>query len=255
MKVTVLQKPSEFTAENFESNLENALLGVKGDLTGSVKFEGFSRKGWTRIDIQGDDAEILLELVTRDLGLAQTDLARIDPQGTYEGIIHGEVKGNLEVDIGIETPKLVNVRISPHALRAQLADGKLLPTGQILRDYCLHPGAKLAVRLTRVDSDTGSIDAWLADSQIERFSSWISAYMDRIQISDCYRRDIEIATKKSGIERDVVSLEPFTLTAHSVVCKLGTDAIGLIPKLGSVLKKRELHPFIPRRIMERCRPW
>jgi hypothetical protein len=79
--------------------------------------------------------------------------------------------------------------------------------------------------------------------------------LDRVQVFDSYRHELELAIKRSHLERDVISVEPRTLTAQSVLCKLGTDAIGLIPKLGSLLKARELKPFIPKRIVARCRQW
>jgi hypothetical protein len=35
-----------------------------------------------------------------------------------------------------------------------------------------------------------------------------------------------------------------------VLCKLGTDAVGLIPKLGRYLKSAVLVPFSPKKILE-----
>lgn len=255
MKITILQKPGQFTTKEFNWNLENALRTLKGDLSSSIKLDGFSKKGWARIDITGDDSEVVSELVTRKLGQAQTELAKVEPQGVYEGIIAGEIRDSVEVDIGTDTPRPANVKIGVGALRAQLADGKPMWLKEIIRDYCLFSGSKASVRITRLEPGGGDIEGWFADSHIEGLSSWIASNLDRIQISDCYRQEAESAIKKSNIERDIVAIEPVTLTAQSVVCKLGTDAIGLIPKLGSVLRKRELQPFIPKKILTRCRPW
>ncbi len=255
MKIIILQKPGQFTAKDFNSNLENALRTLKGDLSSSIKLDGFSKKGWARIDITGDDSEVVSELVTRKLGHAQTELANVEPQGVYEGIIAGEIKDGVEVDIGIDTPRPINVKIGVEALRAQLADGKPVGLIEIIQDYCLFSGSKASVRITRLERGDEDIEGWFADSHIEQLSSWIASNLDRIQISDCYRQEADSAIRKSNIERDIVAIEPLTLTAQSVICKLGTDAIGLIPKLGSVLRKLELQPFIPKKILTRCRPW
>lgn len=255
MKITILQRPGPHTAKEFSSNLENKLAFLKGDLHASFKLEGFSRKGWTRLDIKGEDSQVVSELFIRDLGQAQTDFAQVAEQGVYEGIIINRSNDNLEVDIGIESPTPVNVKIGPAALRAQLADGKLLQASEIAREYCLIPGMRASVRITRLGSDGNSIEGWVADSQIERFACWMATGLDQIQVSDSYGREVEFALRKTGLERDVVTVEPITLTAQSVVCKLGTDAVGLIPKLGSTLRHRELNPFIPRRITARYRPW
>ena len=254
MKVTILQRPGQYTSREFRSNLDSTVHSLKGDLEASVKLDGFTKKGWAQLDIQGEDSEIVRELVFRNLGQAHTDLGDIEPHGVYEGIICNRPDDHLEVDIGIESPTPINVKIGPGALRAQLADGKALQMSEIRREYCLFPGFLTTVRITRLDRGE-SIDGWLADSQIERLASWIATRLDRIQVSDSYQREVEHALKRANLERDVISVEPITLTAQSVLCKLGTDAVGLIPRLGSVLRRRELNPFIPKRIISRCRRW
>ena len=255
MKITILQKPGHFTAKEFNSNLENALRTLKGDLSSTIKLDGFSKKGLARIAITGDDSEVISELVARELGQAQTELAEVELQGVYEGIIAGEMSDGVEVDIGIDRPRPANVKIGVGALRAQLADGKSMGLNEIIRDYCLYSGSKASVRVTRLELGRVDIRGWFADSHIEGLSSWISGSLDRIQIFDCFQQEAESAIRKTNIERDIVAVEPLTLTAQSVVCKLGTDAVGLIPKLGTPLRKRALNPFIPKRILARYRSW
>lgn len=255
MKITILQRPGQHTSREFSSNVESTVRSLKGDLAASVKLSGFSPTGWARLDIEGEDSEVVKELLFRELGQAQTDLADIEPHGIYEGVISNSPNDYLEADIGVESPTPVNVKIGVGALRAQLADGQPLQLSQIRREYCLFPGIRTAVRITRLEEWGHSIEGWLADSQIERFAGWIATRLDRIQVSDSYRREVEYALKRANLERDIVCVEPITLTAQSVVCKLGTDAVGLIPKLGSALRQRELNPFIPKRIITRCRRW
>lgn len=255
MKITILQKPGHYTSREFSSNLESRVHSVTGDLAASVKLDGFSENGWARVDIQGEDSEVVKELLIRDLGQAQIDLADIEEHGVYQGIVNSPQSDNLEVDIGIESPTPVNARIGLGALRAQLADGKPLRISEIIREYCLIPGIRMAVRITRLEEENHSVEGWLADSQIDRLANWMATRLDRIQVSDSYRHEVEHAVRKAKLERDVVSVEPITLTSQSVVCKLGTDAVGLIPKLGAVLRQRELDSFVPHRIITRCRPW
>ena len=255
MKLIILQKPGQFTTKDFQAELDKAIRAVKGELGASIRLDGFSRKGWARLDLDGEDSDILRELLARDLGQAHTNAANLEAQGVYQGIVSGEADNCLEIDIGVETPRPINVKIGLATLRAQLGDGKPLRINEIIHEYCLIPGSRTAVRLTRLEPDTQVVEGWLADSQIERFSSLIATGLDRIQITDCFRGEVENAVKKSRIERDTVSLESETLTFQSLVCKLGTDAVGLIPKLGKILRNRKLEPFIPRRIITRCRPW
>ena len=255
MKLIILQRPGQFTTKNFQAELDKALRTVKGDLEGSIRFDGFSRKGWAKLVLEGEDSDVLGELLARDLSEAHTNAANLEAQGNYQGIVSRESDNCLEIDIGIEIPRPMNVKIGLTALRAQLGDGKTLRSNEIISQYCLVPGSRTTVRLTKLEPNTQTVEGWFADSQIERFSSLIATGLDRIQITDCFRQEVENAVKRSRIERDTVSIESETLTTQSIVCKLGTDAVGLIPKLGKILRNRKLDPFIPRRILARCRPW
>lgn len=255
MKITVLQRPGQQTTRDFNANLENALSVLKGELSASTRLDGFSKKGWARIEVDGEDYEILVELIARELGRVRPDIADIEMHGVYQGVISGGAHGNVEVDIGLETPRPLGATIQLNTLRAQLADGKPLRGEEIIDSYCLFPGAKTSIRITRLELEVGIVEGWFADPQIEEFSDWIATRLDRVQVFDCYRHELELAIQRARLERDVVSVEPLTLTAQSVLCKLGTDAIGLMPKLGSLLRRRELKPFIPRRILARCRQW
>jgi hypothetical protein len=161
----------------------------------------------------------------------------------------------LEVDIGLEKPAPLNVKIGIEALRAQLCDGKPISGTEIAEYYCIHPSDSLSVRLTRIDRGCGEIDGWLSDSQIDLFAESISLGLEQVRVYDCTRRRLELALNKQKLERDVISTESATLTTHSVICKLGTNAVGLIPKLGGALRKSELKPFLPKKIASQCRPW
>ena len=255
MKITILQRPGQYTTKDFTLNLQKALQTLRGDLKASIRINGFSKGGWATISVDDGDSEILTELIARSQGQARTAMGDVELGGVYEGIIHGEEAGVLGVDIGIESPRRVIVRITPEVLRAQLADGKVLGVEQITRDYCLFSGIRTTVRITRFEPDSRVVEGWFADNEINRLSVWVGSHMDRILVTDCFRHEVESAVRRAKLERDIVAVEPITLTAHSMVCKLGTDAVGLIPKLGSILRKRELTPFVPRRILARCRPW
>jgi hypothetical protein len=254
MLITLLQRPGKVDAKEFTATLEESLSRLRGELSASTRLVGFSANGWAEVEIDGEDAEVVTEIISRELDRAQTDLNRIQLQDSYYGIVDS-VGADLSVDIGIEKPSPLSVRLNLNGLRAQLCDGKPLSGNEIAGLYCLHSGSRLSVRITRLERDTSMLEAWLADSQIKLFSHWITSRLERVQVFDCTRPSLENAIRRANLERDIISVEPSTLTSHSVVCKLGTDAIGLIPKLGSKLRKSELEPFLPKRILKRCRPW
>ena len=234
--------------------MEESLSKLRGELSATTKLVGLSGHGWARVDIDGEDSEVMVEIVSREFGRAQTDLNQVQVQGNYYGIVN-PAGADLSVDIGIEKPTPLSVNLDLKGLRAQLCDGKPLSGREIAEIYCIHPGSRLAVRITSLRRESSTLEAWLADFQVELFSEWITSHLDRIQVFDCTRPNLENAIRKANLERDVISVEPNTLTTHSVVCKLGTEAIGLIPKLGAKLRESELQPFLPKRILTRCRQW
>ncbi len=255
MRITILQRPDATPPEDFADELERALSSLKDKLSASTRLIRFSSEGWAVVDVAGSDEEVLIELVRRQFGQAQTDLSEIALHGNYDGIINGCSDDSLEVDIGIERPEQLNLNVKLTALRAQLADGKPLSLGEIVEHYCLHEGTKVSIRVTCLDTREGTLEGWLADAQIEQFSTWIRTGLDRVQVFNCSRRAVESAIRRANLWRDIISVDSLTLTTHSLLCKLGTDAIGLIPKLGSVLRKQQLKPFLPKRIVSRCRRW
>lgn len=252
MKLTILDRPTTLTSKDFKLKLEQALIEVKGDLSGSLTLAGFSPHGWAEINITGEDHEILTQLISRSFGPAVTTIQQIEFPGTYEASIIGPDPRGLRFDIGLGSERYEWI-IPTGNLSAQLADGKSTPLRQLMECYCLYSGSRASVRIMGPVGD--ALDAWLSDECVDRLASWINSGLDRVQIFDCYREEAESAVAKLHLSRDVISVESLTLTLQSAICKLGTDAIGLIPELGHILRKQRLRPFQPRKIRKICRPW
>ena len=241
--------------KEFKQALDAELSALKENLSASTTLLGFSKSGWAIVEVTGDDFEVVSELISRKLGFARTDLQGVERFGNYEGLVNQKTTNDLAIDIGIENPRPLTVSVKLNTLRAQLCDGRALPMGEIVEHYCLYPSTKVTIRITSITPDLGLAEAWLADSQLTTLNNWICMGLDRIQVFDCTERQVDSAIRKANLERDIISVEHVTLTTQSILCKLGTDAIGLIPMLGSILRGHELKPFIPKRITSECRPW
>jgi hypothetical protein len=252
MKLTILERPTALTAKDFRVRLEKELGELKGELTASLALDGFSPKGWAKIRVTGEDSEIASELISSKFGLAHTELREIEVPGLYQAEITGSNERGLKFDVGLDSGGL-NCVIPASNLIAQLADGKPIHLEQVIECYCLYPGVRISVRVAGTKDN--EIEAWLSDGQIDRLARWITTGLDRIQAFECYRQEAESAVLKTHSSRDVIAVEPISLTLQSIVCKLGTDAVGLIPKLGYILRKQKLRPFLPKKIIGRCRPW
>jgi len=77
---------------------------------------------------------------------------------------------------------------------------------------------------------------------------WIRSNLDRLVVLGASFSDVEHAVRKSKHSRDVIKVESLGLLEHAVVCKLGTHAVGLTPKLGPLLSTAKLASFSPRKI-------
>lgn len=255
MLLTLLQKPGRVPKKVFSEALEKAFSTSIGDLSASIVFTGLSERGWAKVEVTGEDAEIAHEVLTRALGKAWTRLSDIELHSVYPGIIDDLEGGGLAVDVGVEDPNHLDVQVPLSSLRAQLCDGKPLSAQEIADHYCLNPGTRTVVRITSLNRAGGLLEGWLADEEVSRLSDWVNMGLDRIQAIHCTRTQLDSAIRRAGLERDIVLVEPLTLTSQSATCKLGTDAVGLIPKLGRVLHGSILNPFLPRRIRARCPRW
>jgi hypothetical protein len=255
MNITLLQRKGRVNESRFLTALEDTLVVLKGDLTVEMKIQPFSKQGWTILDLTGDDKEVFIELLSRKIGVAPLDFSKIERHSNYRGMVRS-FDSDLIVDIGIERPEVKYVKVKLSSLRAQLADGKgWIPAREIQESYCLFPETPLSIRVTRCEHNESELEGWLSDMQIALFSDWIRCGLDRVQVYNCLRPRLDFAISKAKLERDTISIDQLNLTTHSILCKLGTDAVGLIPRLGVILRRSELKPFIPQRIQEKCRGW
>jgi hypothetical protein len=102
------------------------------------------------------------------------------------------------------------------------------------------------------DAVNGSrtVEAGLSEAQFSLFRGWVGSRFDRLIVLGSLFGDVERAVKLSRHYRDIIKVESLGAFEQVVVCKLGTDAVGLIPKLGRYLKSSVLVPFSPKKILE-----
>ena len=253
MKITLLQKKGSIEEKDFCLQLYTAIRKLIGNLSATVTFSSFTKQGWTTLSVVGDDAEVVFELLSQTFGVATIDSGKTELHENYKGIVRNLSTSGLSVDIGIEHPKPTFVNVKLSSLQAQLTDGRKISSRTIAESYCIFPEMPISIRVTL--STPNEVEGWLSDSQICLFSRWVTNGLERIQVFDCLPTHLDFAIRKAQLERDIVSSEQLALTVQSLLCKVGTDAIGLISRIGSILRNSSLKPFIPRRIQEECRTW
>ncbi len=119
-------------------------------------------------------------------------------------------------------------------MRAQLTDGVSKSCREILDENGLVDDFPVAVRVIGVENERISVE--LSDETRELLASWHQLPFDRVVAIGVSGSEAERAVKTAGLWFDVIKIEPLSMFAQCLVCKIGTDAPGVISKLGNRLR-------------------
>ena len=209
-------------------------------------------RGWVQTGVSGEDETIALNLLAREVGLCPVGLDAVEKFATLKGYVTAfdKNKGLVNVDVGFLSSEAVEAKVPLRDLQAQLADGRKVALDKFVKLFGLSKNQTLLVKVISVETREGGFEASLAESQVSQYRLWASSLLDRLVVLRASRDAVEQALKRAECLRDVVDVESLGLFEHAVVCKLGTDAVGLIPKLGRCLPYAVFSVFSPRRLLE-----
>jgi hypothetical protein len=248
--VTVLEKLyGSGSPETFEKLYSGLVSGLKVQL----RFAGTTDRGWIQLDVYGEDETAALSLLDREIGLAPVSLDKLERFSVVQGkvVFPNRSTDELYVDLGVFSPKVSDAVVSGKRLCAQLADGKEVPLHELVELFCLYDNMPLEVKIAEdIEAANKNVEAGLSEAQFSLFSGWVRCRFDRLIILGSLFSDVERAVKLSRHSRDIIRIESLGVLEQVVLCKLGTDAVGLIPKLGRYLKSAFLVPFSPKKILE-----
>ncbi len=248
--VTLLEKAyGPFSPEAFEPIFSSLCEGLKVRL----KVVGRTDRGWIQIDISGEDTTVASRFLDQKVGLAPVSMNELEKFSVIKGrvISSGKRKDELRVDVGVFSPQICDATVSLQKLQAQLADGKKPSLEKLIKLYCLYENMPLKVKfVSKVDAQKGKVDAELSEVQLSQFSHWTRVFLDRLVVLGAERSHVEHAIKVSKHARDVIRIENLGVLEYAVLCKLGTDAVGLVPRLGRFLPAATLVPFCPRKLQK-----
>jgi len=248
--VTLLEKPyGSFSTRSFETMLRE----LCGDLRIKVGIIGSSPRGWIKINVSGDDEAVALRLLDREIGVIIAPPEQVDGSSIFRGKVvdSAKFKTELRVDVGLSDSGIYDARVPLWCLQAQLGDGKKMPLQRLVELFCLLDFAPLSVRILRdLRREESLCEAELSEDQLSRFSGWLDSNLDRLIVFGASRNEVVNAVERAHHFRDVSQIETLGPLEHALLCKLGTDAVGLMPKLGPHLTAANLAPFSPRRIKQ-----
>jgi len=246
-EVVLLQKVyGAVSLERIEKILRESCKGLRIELTCLSGVEN----EWINVKVFGEDEEVAVRFLGKKVGLAPISIENIKRLSVLCGrvILSGRSKIGIFVDVGVFSPEPVYATIPLQRLQGQLVDGRKFTLGRIAELYGLVDKLPLEIRIVKVGA--GEFKAELTEKQLELYSRWIATRTDRLVVLGALGHKVIEAIRRMRLERDVLGVESLGILEHVVVCKLGTDAVGLVPKLGRWLSKASFVRFSPRQVLK-----
>lgn len=247
--ITLLAKAyNSFQLKQIDKNISITFEGLNVE----IKIRGIAQRGWVEIAVSGMDENVALHYLGDRIGLCPADLENVKKFSNMKGYITGanESRNELYVDIGVFSPKIVDATVPLQKLQAQLGDGRKISLRKFVEVFGFCEKLPLTIKILSVDKEKGRVEAELSEKQQNQYKHWTRTLLDRLLILGASHDEIRLALKNTGFDRDVIDVEPLGILEHAVVCKLGTDAAGLIPRIGRRLSHAAFSVFKPTRILE-----
>lgn len=246
-ELVLLQKVSNIASLRVLGALLKSLcMGLRVELTSL----SIAKTGWVKVSVSGDDEKAAVRFLEKEVGLAPVTCENVRRFSEIRGRVMAS-HSNLEritVDVGVFSPETVNAKVTLQRLQGQLVDGRKAALKRVVESFGLYEDFPLNIRILK-KGNTG-FEAELTEKQLNIYHRWVGSRLDRLLILGASDKAVRTAVRRAKVKRDVVKVESLSVMDHAVVCKLGTDAAGLVPKFGRHLSEASLHCFSPRRVLE-----
>lgn len=237
---------NNFQLKLVDENLQSMLKGLEVE----TNICGVSSRGLVQIAVSGEDERVALNYLRGEIGLCPTFLEHVEKNSTVKGYVASLNKEELFVDIGIVSPSTIESAISLKRLQAQLVDGRKIALEKIAELFVFVENLPLSVKICSVNKEKSRVEAMLSEKQLALYRSWTKSLLDRLIVLGASFNEVALSLRRTGCNRDFVNIERLGLFENAVVCKLGTDAAGLIPKIGRKMRNANFSIFNPREIIE-----
>jgi hypothetical protein len=206
------------------------------DLDVEVKVLGGAVKGWVKVSVAGEDEIVAANYIRKEIGTCPVRLDAVETGSVLKGYVSklDVDKQRLAVDVGVFEPKVIPASVSLSSLQAQLGGGKNVALKKIAEAYALSEGLPLSVKVTSKDEE--GLGAELSSEQAAKLQGWQQSLLDRLIVLRASRELVSSTLERTRLERDVVDVEALGLFEYALTCKLGTDAAGLIPRVGRYMR-------------------
>jgi len=207
---------------------------------------------WVQVSLSGEDEALATNYINKEIGICPISVKKVEKYSVLKGYITklDNAKNELAVDVGVFEPSITQAVVPLAYLQAQLADGKKADLEKIIEVYGLQEDLPLNVKVVDLGGrEEGRLQAELSTAQIDKISLWRQSLLDRLIVLGTSVRDIETVLERARLKRDVIDFERLGLFEYALTCKLGTDAAGLIPRMGRYMRNAVFIVFNPRKIL------
>lgn len=231
--------------------IEKALNEPFSELNVKARVISTIAGGWVQAAFEGEDENIAANYAVNEFGVCPTSINKVREAAVLKGYIidFGKDNERITVDVGIFQPKIVHTVIPLLTLQTQLVAGRKISIRKIAELYGLCEDLPVEVEVTRFAGDESEIAAQFSDGEVNRFQAWQESLLDRLVILGLTSQDVKSILKHEKLDRDIIDIESLGLLEHALTCKLGTDAAGLIPKIGKEVRRARFAVFNPKRIL------
>jgi hypothetical protein len=216
--------------------IDSLLQSEFEELDVEAKVLSTPKNRWVQVSLIGEDEVIATNFLRKKIGLCPLNLDNIEDGAELKGYISKVdlSKEEVTVDVGVFEPTLTQVTLSLTCLRTQLFGGAKVDLKKITQVYALAKGLPIYVKVTKPVE--GGLLAELASQQIAKLQTWKASLLDRLIVLDVSKETVEAVLERTHLNRDVIDVEGLGLFEFALTCKLGTDAAGLISRLGRYMR-------------------
>jgi len=232
--------------------VEDDLRSTFEDLKVDLAFHQTSSRGWIGVSVSGEDEKVAMRYLEENVGFCPSSIDDVHDFSMFKGYVVNSSRRDdgLMLDVGVSSPRVLDAVIPLQTLQAQLADGRKVAVLKLAQLFGLCENLPLQVRVSRVDLESGHFDVELTERQVKQYADWSHSLLDRLIVTRASRGEAEAAVNMASLFRDVVKIDSLGFFEHALACKLGTDAAGLIPKIGRVLRRSGLTVFSGQKVVD-----
>jgi len=227
--------------------IEMSLQTIFEDLDAQVQILDKQSNRWVKVKITGEDEVVAKNYITKQIGICPTSLDEVSSDTEFKGYIQKiDTTGTLIVDIGILEPKTVYAHIPLTTLQTQLLEGKEISLKKIAELFALSADLPISIKVKGIHAVENIINAELSTTQVEKLKNWQDSLLERLIVLGATTDEITLTLERTQLNRDIINTEALGLFEQVLTCKLGTNAAGIIPRIGRYMRNTQFLVFNPK---------